>query len=29
MAVLMGGYSAYLLVRSVPDIIRYVKLNSK
>lgn len=29
MALLMGGYTAYLVVRSVPDIIRYVKLSNK
>ncbi len=29
MALLIGGYTAYLVVRSVPDIIRYVKLSNK
>ncbi len=28
MFVVIGGYSTYLLVKSVPDIVRYVKLSS-
>jgi hypothetical protein len=28
MFVLIGGYSSYLLIKSIPDIVRYVKLSS-
>jgi len=27
-AIVVGGYSAYLFVRSIPDMIRYAKLSS-
>lgn len=27
-AIVVGGYSAYVLLKSVPDLIRYVKLSS-
>jgi len=27
-AVITGGYTAYLLLKSLPDIARYVKLSS-
>ncbi len=27
-AIVVGGYSAYVLIKSVPDLVRYVKLSS-
>jgi len=27
-AIVVGGYSAYLFAKSIPDMIRYVKLSS-
>jgi hypothetical protein len=27
-AIVVGGYSAYVFLKSVPDIIRYAKLSS-
>jgi hypothetical protein len=27
-AVVVGGYSAYVFIKSIPDMVRYVKLAS-
>ena len=27
-ALVVGGYTGYLLVKSIPDMVRYVKLSS-
>ncbi len=27
-AIVAGGYTAYLLVKSIPDFVRYAKLSS-
>ena len=27
-AIVLGGYSTYLVVKSIPDIVRYVRLSS-
>jgi hypothetical protein len=28
MAIVIGGYSTYLVLKSIPDMVRYVKLSS-
>jgi hypothetical protein len=27
-AIVVGGYTAYLFVKSIPDMVRYVKLST-
>jgi hypothetical protein len=27
-ALVVGGYTAYLVLKSIPDIVRYVKISS-
>jgi hypothetical protein len=28
LAVVVGGYATYMVLRSVPDVVRYVKLST-